>query len=110
MIRYYDKDGTPISDVLAWGKKLEDIEYKRVAKTTLPDGTWVSTVWLGLDHQYGDGPPLIFETMVFEAEHDLGELDQKRYSTLAEAEDGHNAMVKRWLRGRSLDAPGDGVV
>ncbi len=31
---------------------------------------WISTLWLGINHNYGDGPPLIFETMVFGGEHD----------------------------------------
>lgn len=52
----------------------------------------VSTVFLGLDHQYGDGPPLLFETMVFG-----GPLDHEmnRYSTWNEAEKGHQEMVER---------------
>ena len=98
MPRYYDKDGSPL-ELMEWGRKLEDTEYKRVAQTTLPDGKWVSTVWLGLNHNYGNGPPLIFETMIFESKKDLGELDTERYSTLADAQDGHNAMVTRWSDG-----------
>lgn len=63
---YYDREGNPI-DLLRWGELLEDPEYRCVTDTTLPDGTWISTVWLGLDHSmpWNDGPPLIFETMVF---------------------------------------------
>lgn len=71
-------------------------DQKRVAETTLPNGRWVSTVWLGLNHQYGDGPPLIFETMVFPNQKDMGELDCDRYSTEAEALAGHAAMVDKW--------------
>lgn len=69
---------------------------KRVAETTLPDGKWVSTVWLGLNHQYYDGPPLIFETMVFESREMLHEVDCRRYSTEEAAKDGHDRMVARW--------------
>ena len=49
-------------------------------------------VFLGLDHQYGEGPPVLFETMVFG-----GELDQEqvRYHTWEEAAAGHAAMVER---------------
>ena len=64
MIDYYDRDGTPLTMEL-WAGMLGRLEKKRVAETTLPDGKWISTVWLGLNHQYGDGPPLIFETMAF---------------------------------------------
>lgn len=49
-------------------------------------GTEVSTVWLGLDHGFGYGPPLIFETMIFGGEHDN---DTWRYATLDEALEGH---------------------
>ena len=56
---YYDKAGNPIT--LEELMQLNSPEYKRVAETTLEDGTWISTVWLGLDHAWGgDGDPLIF--------------------------------------------------
>lgn len=71
-------------------------DSRRVAETTLPNGRWVSTVWLGLDHQYGDGPPLIFETMVFPGKDDIGELDCERYSTEADALAGHAALCEKW--------------
>lgn len=56
MIDYYDRDGSPLTTD-EWTKMLGIAAKKRVAETTLPDGTWISTVWLGLNHQYGDGPP-----------------------------------------------------
>jgi len=52
----------------------------------------VSTIWLGLNHQWGDGPPLIFETMVFGGGLDQ---EQERYSTESEALVGHAAMCAR---------------
>jgi hypothetical protein len=64
VIPYYDRQGRLIS-MNEWAELSADREYKRVAEATLSDGTWISTVWLGIDHQFGDGPPLIFETMVF---------------------------------------------
>ena len=102
---YYDKDGIPITDTLVWARKFEDKEYRRIAEATLPDGKWVSTVWLGLDHNYGgNGPPLIFETMVFGSHGDFRDLDTERYSTLADAQDGHNAMVTRWSTNPNQEA------
>jgi hypothetical protein len=88
--RYYDRNGQPI-DLYTWSVRFHDKDYQRVAKDE-GDGWKVSTVWLGLDHQFGDGPPLIFETMVFG-----GPLDDEtvRYSTLAEAEAGHAAVLER---------------
>lgn len=95
-IGYYDKDGAPMNPQ-EWALKVSDYAYKRVGATTLPDGKWISTVWLGLDHSFGDrGPPLIFETMVFAGVADLESLACDRYSTLEEATAGHNAMVKKW--------------
>ena len=57
----------------------------------------VSTVFLSLDHQHGDGPPKIFETMVFGGRSYHDEYCE-RYSTWKDAVDGHNdvvALVKR---------------
>lgn len=93
---YYDRDGKPLADTMAWGKLFRDREYQRVARDTLPNGLLVSTVWLGMDHGFDDGPPIIFETMVFAAENDMDELDCIRYATEAEALFGHVEAVKKW--------------
>lgn len=95
-MNYYFRDGTACPEEV-WAKKLSDYKYKRVLETTLPDGTWVSTVWLGMDHGFGGGPPLIFETMVFPSMDNMQDKDCERYSTEAEAIAGHKAMVKKWL-------------
>ena len=58
---------------------------------TKRDGIMVSTVFLGLDHQYGDGPPLLFETMIFGGIHDEF---CERCSTWAQAEEQHALAVK----------------
>lgn len=65
----------------------------RIVAKTLVGGTEISTIFMGLDHQYGDGPPLLFETMTF----GLDGLDgvEQRYSTWAEAEAGHATTVAR---------------
>jgi hypothetical protein len=85
---YYSRAGEPIT-LAEWATAFEDFEAKRVAKTTVGDAE-VSTVWLGLDHQFGDGPPLIFETMIFGGEHDQ---EQSRYSTEKQAREGHERIV-----------------
>lgn len=55
----------------------------------------VSTVFLSIDHNWGDGPPILFETMVFD--HSEGEnwsdVYCGRYCTRAEAEAGHARIV-----------------
>ena len=92
MSGYYDKQGKPIDDLWEWSKLFSDWEYKRIAETQA-DASWVSTVWLGSNHEWDPRkPPLIFETMVLGGE--LGE-ECERYSTEAEAVAGHAAMVAR---------------
>ena len=92
---YYDKLGMPM-ELFEWAKKFEDINYKRIAQDVLVDGKLISTVWLGLNHRFGKGKPLIFETMVFPNNKDFGELDMQKYSTAEEAKKGHARMVKKW--------------
>lgn len=50
----------------------------------------VSTVFLGIDHNFGDGAPLLFETMIFGGKHNEY---QRRYATWTEAEAGHKHAV-----------------
>lgn len=91
----YDKDGRAIS-IEDWAQLMEDRDYTRVAWTEI--GKYVfSTVWLGLDHSFGDGPPLIFESMAFKRKED-GKINssgiyQARYSTLKEAKAWHYLMI-----------------
>lgn len=55
------------------------------------NGIKTSTVFLGIDHQFfGDGPPLLFETMIFGGLHDQW---QERCSTWEEAESLHKHAV-----------------
>jgi hypothetical protein len=108
MSEYYDRQGNPIT-LMEWARRLEGkstaavVADKRVAEDVLPNGYWVSTVWLGLNHAFGDGPPLIFESMVFPCSADGKvtdwlELDSDRYSTEAEALTGHAALVAKWTQ------------
>lgn len=83
--RLYDRDGVQI-DMVQWSLLFEDKAYCRVAFDEI-EGVSVSTVWLGIDHNfYGDGPPLIFETMIFGRELDQ---EQWRYATEYDARVGH---------------------
>lgn len=50
------------------------------------DKVLVSTVFLPMNHAFGDGPPMVFETMIFGGEHDQW---QERCSTWEEAEAMH---------------------
>jgi hypothetical protein len=78
----------PEPDLLAWGRWMGDAD--RQVRHTEQGDVRVSTVFLGLDHQFGDGPPLLFETMTFVGDDSVS---CERYSTWAEAEAGHDRAV-----------------
>ena len=90
------KKAVQVGDTIEWAQKFES-QDRVVAKDNVGE-TKISTVFLGLDHQYGDGEPLLFETMVFG-----GELDQEmdRYSTWEEAEEGHKTMIEKVKQAQS---------
>lgn len=127
MSDWYDREGNPI-DLRTWARLFEDREYATIAilDEARDDGTHVkiSTVWLGLDHNWGPGPPLIFETMIFMhsmtplrevpvdpefpisesmrdrmaremTDHPMHE-QQWRWHTEAEARYGHDLVVKAY--------------
>lgn len=77
-------------DLMTWAKSFLSTD-RHVGKTTIGDVD-VSTVFIGGDHNWDDGPPLLFETMVFGGPLDQ---EQERYTTWEEAETGHALMVER---------------
>lgn len=106
MSLYYDRVGNPV-DMMTWAKTIEN-PVDKIVRQEHVDGWFVSTVFLGLDHRFGDGPPLIFETMIFPPgwPDDVPtwfEEYQERYSTEAEAVAGHDRAVA-WLRGKLAGA------
>jgi len=92
MSDHYTLDGhKPVPcDLLTWGQFLAT-GGRTVKKDTIGESL-VSTVFLGIDHGFGEGPPLLFETLVFKGPL-ADEMD--RYSTWEQAEQGHAAMVER---------------
>ena|SRR5437660_12794789 len=86
-----NEQGEPIEepDLIRWAKWLETAE-RHVAQDHLADEVRVSTVFLGLDHSFGQGPPLLYETMIFGGQHDQY---QERYSTREEALEGHKKAL-----------------
>lgn len=86
------KEPVECYELETWGLFMNDPKTRRVAQSERKEGTpWVSTVFLGLDHQFGDGPPLLFETMAFDAEGQ--EIEMRRCSTWEEAERQHAEVV-----------------
>lgn len=78
-------------DQKKWAQFME--RNQRVALSKLGDGrVVVSTVFLGLNHRFGPGRPLLWETMVFGGPLD-GE--QYRYESRLDAMKGHVEMTDR---------------
>ena len=96
MSDWYDIDGNPVK-LQQLNNKLGNPEYRHIGRHEIPTrqgNILVSTVWIGLDHNYGDGPPLIFETMIFGGDRDQ---ECHRYSTRQEAVEGHSLVVQSVL-------------
>lgn len=88
-----DEQNQPVEcpDVLTWGRWFEASgDQCKVGHTTF-DGGYVSTVFLGLDHNFTQGEPVLWETMIFGGPHDGF---QDRYTSRATAELGHQKAVK----------------
>jgi hypothetical protein len=108
---YFGLDGEPIKRSqwarLMQGKYDPDVKEKpwRVDETQVGPW-WISTVWIGLDHNFGlGGPPIIYETMIFfhgdtevDGEEvkveDWGEEYMERYATREAAQAGHDRAVE----------------
>jgi hypothetical protein len=102
-----DRIAIPV-DALEWGVWFSTAD-RRVATShlTAPTGDrlWVSTVFMGIDHAFGGGDPLLFETMVFgraviekpDAASYADAIESQHYGTWDEAERGHAEMVRMML-------------
>ena len=121
---YYDRQGKPI-EMLDWARKHEDTDYRVVAQHWVR-GWMVSTVWLGLDHNFTrQGAPVIFETMIFapkdvtvaredwetgaDAAGTMADLDQyqERYATEEAAQAGHDRALAAMVNQIGGDAAMD---
>jgi hypothetical protein len=122
MERYILIGQTPVlcANLLKWAEWYQTAP--RHVGETIAGPYRVSTVCLGIDHNWSDeGPPILFETMVFpdltvypeettwehiaraEAAAALLDADlldfQQRYSTWSEAEEGHaRVVISTWMR------------
>ena len=81
----------PEADVQVWGKCFE-LADRIVQVTQITATVQVSTVFLGIDHSFGHGPPILWETMIFGGR--LSE-EQERYQTYEQALAGHARMCWR---------------
>lgn len=114
---YMLKDDKPVpADVISpeFQEWYNNIDNRRVARTDITKDIWVSTVFLGLDHNlYGAGDPVLWETMIFGGSEDMY---QERATTQEEALEHHNvavALAKKGLENklirtkRKIDLLGD---
>jgi len=87
--------------LLEWAATMNPSVDRHVAETIIQD-VRVSTVFLGLDHNFSDdGPPVLFETMVFGGPEDgYG----RRYSSWSDADRGHTEVVVRVVEALSTTA------
>ncbi len=79
-----------------------DIEHDRRRVAISRAEEWeISTVFLGVDHNWGPGPPILWETMVFGPEPWTDWQD--RYSSHEEAAAGHARVLAVIIAGGSPD-------
>jgi hypothetical protein len=96
----YKLDGhTPVpmymENLHEWGQWFETFD-RHVRLTEFDNGDRVSTVFLGIDHSFHGGTPILFETMIFGGPHDGY---QERYETWDDAVLGHiNALLMYFER------------
>jgi hypothetical protein len=108
-VEYYRYDENynpvPVMESLDFSKWITDgglVNYYKwldkghmiMKQTTLPDGTFVSTIFLGRDHSWGEDKPLLWETMVFKKNGDDSDLE--RDYTRNEALATHELLVKKY--------------
>lgn len=89
LYRLVNRKPVPCYDMLEWAQHLAMAD-RRVGETHI-GCLRVSTVFLGIDSRIFDGPPLLFETMIF---GDIEDDYQTRCSTWAEAEAMHAEAVE----------------
>lgn len=87
------REPVPEPDLGRWAAWFERTasDGSRIVARWEHKGIEVSTVFLGVDHSFGDGAPLLFETMIFGGGSD-GAI--WRFATWAEAEEHHMATCR----------------
>ena len=91
MDNYIEINGKPqkVDDLMEWAKWFETAD--RVVRKTEVGDAQISTVFLGIDHSFVGGLPVLYETMIFGGEHNGY---QCRYTTRELAADHHDRVVQ----------------
>jgi hypothetical protein len=99
IIRKYilNKNGesVPCDDLVVWAQWFE--HANRMVKETYVGDLCVSTVFLGLDHNWDEGPPIFWETMVFDQKREEVDIDRCA-GNREQAEAMHELMVIKYER------------
>jgi hypothetical protein len=100
-VKWYAPDGRVIT--LEEAERIRNarehvLHFSKVCTQLKPRWVEVSTVCLLTDHNFtGEGPPVLYETMVF---HNGESVDCHRYRTLEAAAVGHQAVCESWANRR----------
>mgnify|MGYP001559166815 CR=1 FL=1 len=94
--------GDPVAEpeLMTWARWYEKAE-RHVACDTIGDAK-ISTVFLGIDHAFGGGGPVLWETMIFSKEPSLDQFQNRCAGSREQAEAMHKEaveMVKRFSDG-----------
>lgn len=84
----------PCSDTQKWAQWFMRA-HRRVRRTQVNKG-YVSTVFLGLDHNFGGGPPILFETMYFGEKGISPESEDGFWGTMTRASTWREALRQHW--------------
>jgi hypothetical protein len=93
-IMHFDREGRPI-ELLDWAAKMEDPNYRYVAQETIGQYK-VSTLWFGLNFNWGELPVGIFETMVFCIAGEPDEWDYYQVKSNSIGESASNHILICW--------------
>lgn len=86
-------------DLLTWARWFEDLSV-RLVKQEWVENVRISTVFLGLDHNFGDeGPPILWETMTF-SNNQLFHTETHRCAGGREQAEAMHEEVKRLVQVR----------
>ena len=102
---YYDRQGQPMT-MHQWAEKFQDEDYTHIARDVIgPDEPLdpaplitVSTFWLGVNPNWRNDEPLIYETLIIGGGYDATGM---RYATEQQARAGHRRVVDELRAGRS---------
>ncbi len=93
MLKNYilDANNQPIEepDLIKWSRWFEEAD--RQLENTIIGNIRISTIFLGIDHNFSsEGPPVLWETMIFGGPNNGY---QNRYSYIEDARAGHKLAV-----------------